>query len=173
MKVLTTIAGCFSAVLYSGCATTPFPLKPSTASDAAKVRFISKISGSMIDLYPSNECNHGMTVVHNDSLAETVSAMKGPPQRAGMLDPVAPKDYAAAEFAIAPGQVINVGVIGGVASCIGGRSFLAAPSAQYEVVLTRDGDRGCRFTISELVKINGTAVSRRPVNEVAGLICRN
>jgi hypothetical protein len=164
-----------AAVVTAGCATREPPIAVSLAPDAARVRFVNKVNGGWIDLYPETECNRGINVIHDLALANAVKSMtEGAPRREQMLDPPAADDRNVVEYSFRPGQVINVGIGGNPGSkCLGGLSFQAAPSTQYEIEATQLTPTRCSLHVSVLERNeDGVAVRRRPLYDVRPLVCK-
>ena len=173
MSKITICIAALIPVFIGGCATAPgsrsLPIVASTGADAAKVRFITKRNGGWIDLYPETECNHGITVVQDNTYEAPIDKFfktmaEAAPKRVDMLSPPAATDRNVAEYAFKAGQVMNIGIGGG--TCLGGLSFVAAPSMQYEVVLSLP----CTLTVNQLEAEDG-AVRRRPVKDLRPLVC--
>lgn len=153
-------------VSLAGCVTPEFPIKRSEAADAAKVRVVSNMPSGWLNLYPETDCNSGYNMQSDipvDKLARSVMKIESP--RAGMTHtPVVGADRYA-EYAVAPGQVINIG-----ASCLGGVSFIALPAQQYEVVVSGNGPNTCSISVQTLHIVEGI-MARRAVRGLRPLVC--
>lgn len=170
---VAAVAAMILAVNLLGCAGTTPPIALSSQADAAKVRFVNKADNAWIDLYPENECNNGVNVIHDNAIGNAIrAASDGAPRRVGMLDAVDPADRSIAEFAFVPGQRVNVGIGGAIgSSCLSGASFTARSAVQYEVTLTNASGR-CSLTVSTL-EARAAGALRRPLHELQPLICKS
>jgi hypothetical protein len=162
-----------SPIFVAGCATQKPPIETSLDVEAAKVRFINRISGGWIDLYPETECNHGINVIYDRAIANVVKSIsEGAPKRIEMLDPPISTDRNVSEYSFKAGQVINVGIGGNARrGCLGGLSFVAAPASQYEVTLSDRSPSKCMLTVSILYAENGIT-HRRAVRDLRPLVCQ-
>lgn len=150
----------------AGCAN-DIALASSSQPDAARLRFIAHDPGEWIVLYPSDDCNRGAAVagsIEMPRIRREVMGLKA--TRLEMLDPLPVDDISISEHAFAPGQVINVG---GAPHCLGGVSFVAAPSTQYEVSMDPTYGSRCIFTVKRL-QVAGPDVARVP-ERVRPLVC--
>jgi hypothetical protein len=162
------------SVVIAGCANQKPPVAISQEADATKVRFVNRLDGAWIDLYPQTECNHGMNVITDNVFSNAVKSIsEGAPKRLDMLDPPAPTDRNIAEYSFKPGQVMNIGIGGKVGGrCLGGVSFVTEPSVQYEVVLSGGSSQKCSLTVTTL-ESDGATVRRRPVRDLHPLVCKS
>jgi hypothetical protein len=170
---VAAVVALISAVNLLGCANTTPPIAFSSKEDASKVRFVNKADSAWIDLYPQNECNNGVNVIHDNAIGNAIrAASEGAPRRVGMLDAVDPADRTIAEFAFIPGQRVNVGIGGAIGrSCLGGVSFTVRSAVQYEVILTNASGR-CSLTVSTL-EAQPRGALRRPLQELGPLVCKS
>ena len=159
--------------LVGGCATQTVPIVESQEHDSAKVRFINKMGRTWIDLYPETECNKGVNVIYDNVINNAVRTIsEGSPKRVGMLDPQEPTNRNIAEYSFKPGQLINIGVGGNPRGrCLGGLSFIAAPSMQYEVVLSEQQSGRCTLAVQVLSTVEDR-VQRQPMRDIRPLVCK-
>lgn len=172
--LLCTLA--LAALGLAACAPAAVPIAQSSQADAAKVRFIDRTGSdtAWIRLYPQTDCNKGALVIDSSRAGRMASAQA--PLRADMLAVVDPTDSTVAEYAFAAGQRINVGAsvprVPHHLSCVGGTSFIAKPSVQYEVVLANSPTGQCRLEVNTLEAAQPAGVvARRPVRELQQFAC--
>lgn len=158
------------AAVLSACASSPGqPPGLQTASDgsSAKVRFVAKADGGNISVYPEKSCNGGVSILYNSWGREVANknANYAPPRTAMLDAPYEPLDMKVAEYAFAPGRMLNVGVM--AANCVRGLSFPLRSGAQYEVILESE----CRLAARELTATAQGKVRRNYIQNVGPLIC--
>lgn len=157
----------FVAAAVAGCASNQAPkLLQSTTAEAAKVRFKSTAHLGAFSIYPENRCNGGTSILFNAPVREAANKLQGyTPPRVAMYDnPYGSTDSRVAEYAFAPGQILNLGASAG--GCVKGMSMALKAGEQYEIVL----EAGCRLIVSQL-KLSNSSIRREPVRDIRRLIC--
>jgi hypothetical protein len=130
----------------------------STAADAAHVRLIDRHVSDVLMLYPQNDCRGGEIIAAPMDTSAVMRGVMGLPNgRLGMLDASTFPDGSVSEIGVVPGQVVNVGG----AQCLGGISFEAKASTQYEVTMEPLGDKLCRYSVNRLEPGEGGAAVKR------------
>ena len=158
----------------AACQTAPtFPLVLDTGDTAAKVRFVTHVSGGWVDLYPEDRCNGGVNVIfEKNGFDRWVENLKGVgASQVSMIDTPDSQLVSFSEFSLKPGQMVNLGV-GGVPNCLRGYSFRVEAGRQYEVGLRAYGAQGCKLAVSELTLKDGRPW-REPLNTVGPMICKS
>ncbi len=151
------------------------PIQVSHDLDAAKIRFIDKLDHGWIDLYPEDDCNNGINLIRDRTTL--VDALKSfaeeKPKRVDMIDPPDATDWTVVENSFKAGQTINLGMgRQRFRHCLGGVSFVAAPSTQYEVTLFEQPPGKCTANVTILTVKDG-AVHRTPLRDRRRVICKS
>lgn len=151
LGLLSAIAASLSGCSFNGS----YP--DATGTDAAKLRFISNVENSTLDLFDAEHCDGLNTGLLNNFLAVDTR------RRAGMS--VAPPDDARGylEIRLKPESEMyyRINTVGSGSVC--GIAFNFAPqrNTEYEVVFSRRGSI-CNASLNRLENVNGNAI-RSPI----------
>lgn len=134
---------------------------PPLSNDVAKVRFISTVLYSHLELYPSDSCKKGTRLIVPRMVSnEIASLLYGKPSRVDMLDPVSPDEITVVELEFKPGDRVNFALIPFTFCRISG-NFLPEAGKQYEISMS-GRPRACKFSANELVRDANGLTKRIP-----------
>ncbi|MDU8498112.1 hypothetical protein RYB01_02825 [Pseudomonas syringae] len=128
-----------------------------TDADAAKLRFVSNVENSTLDLFDAEHCDGRTTGLLNNILAADTR------RRAGMsvAPPADAKGYLEIRLKPESEMLYRVNTVGSGSVCGVAFNFAPQRNTEYEVIFNRKGSV-CQASLNRLENVNG-AVIRSPI----------